>query len=115
VTSTRELMQQTEDLNVSEFGVMPSPDEVKAKVPLDDPAAETVLQSRHALEAILDGRDRRLFVVVGPCSIHDPAAGLDYARRLRALAEEASSTIRTWTTRSGSTRAWSGRAASCTT
>jgi 3-deoxy-7-phosphoheptulonate synthase len=93
VTSNRELMKQTEDLNVDDFGVMPSPDEVKEKVPLDDPAAKTVLESRRALEAILDGRDRRLFAVVGPCSIHDPIAGLDYARRLRALAEEVKDTL----------------------
>jgi len=93
VTSKRELMQQTEDLNVADFGRMPSPDEVKEKVPLDDPAAKTVLDSRRTLEAILDGRDPRLFVVVGPCSIHDPVAGLDYAHRLRALADELAETL----------------------
>ena len=93
MTSKRELMQQTEDLNVADFGRMPSPDEVKEKVPLDDPAAKTVLDSRRTLEAILDGRDRRLFVVVGPCSIHDPVAGLDYARRLRALSDELAETL----------------------
>jgi 3-deoxy-7-phosphoheptulonate synthase len=93
VTSKRELMKQTEDLNVADFGRMPSPDEVKEKVPLDDPAAKTVLDSRRTLEAILDGRDRRLFVVVGPCSIHDPVAGLDYAHRLRALADELAETL----------------------
>ena len=93
MTSKRELMQQTEDLNVADFGRMPSPDEVKEKVPLDDPAAKTVLDSRRTLEAILDGRDRRLFVVVGPCSIHDPVAGLDYAHRLRALADELAETL----------------------
>ncbi|HYD52404.1 MAG TPA: 3-deoxy-7-phosphoheptulonate synthase, partial [Gemmatimonadaceae bacterium] len=53
----------------------------------------TVLSGRRSVEAILDGRDRRLFVVVGPCSIHDPVAGLDYARRLRALADEVSDTL----------------------
>ena len=93
MTSKRELMQQTEDLNVADFGRMPSPDEVKDKVPLDDPAAKTVLDSRRTLEAILDGRDPRLFVVVGPCSIHDPVAGLDYAHRLRALADELAETL----------------------
>ena len=93
MTSKRELMQQTEDLNVADFGRMPSPDEVKEKVPLDDPAAKTVLDSRRTLEAILDGRDPRLFVVVGPCSIHDPVAGLDYAHRLRALADELAETL----------------------
>jgi 3-deoxy-7-phosphoheptulonate synthase len=80
--------QRTEDLNVASLDVMPSPDEVKAKVPLTEAAAETVVKGRRTLEAILDGRDPRLFLVVGPCSIHDPVAGLDYARRLAALAQE---------------------------
>jgi 3-deoxy-7-phosphoheptulonate synthase len=52
-----------------------------------------VVQGRRTLEAILDGRDRRLFVVVGPCSIHDPVAGLDYAVRLRALADEVADSL----------------------
>ncbi len=93
MTSTRELMQQTENLNVGEFGVMPSPDEVKEKLPLHDLAAATVLDGRRTLEAILEGRDRRLFAVVGPCSIHDPVAGLDYARRLKGLADEVKETL----------------------
>jgi len=86
-------MPRTENLNVVAFDLMPSPDEVKATLPLDDAAAERVVAHRRALEAILDGRDHRLFAVVGPCSIHDPVAGLDYARRLRALAGEVSDTI----------------------
>lgn len=86
-------MQQTENLNVIALDVMPSPDEVKASVPLSEAAARTVIQGRRALEAILDGRDPRVFAVVGPCSIHDPVAGLDYARRLAALAEEVKDTL----------------------
>ncbi|HSD20957.1 MAG TPA: 3-deoxy-7-phosphoheptulonate synthase [Anaeromyxobacter sp.] len=86
-------MQQTENLNVAALDVMPSPDEVKQRVPLDEPAARTVVEGRRTLEAILDRRDPRLFVVAGPCSIHDPVAGLDYARRLRALADEVSRTL----------------------
>jgi 3-deoxy-7-phosphoheptulonate synthase len=80
--------QRTADLNVVSLDVMPSPDEVKGRVPLTDAAAATVVAGRRTLEAILDGRDPRLFVVVGPCSIHDPLAGLDYARRLKRLADE---------------------------
>jgi 3-deoxy-7-phosphoheptulonate synthase len=80
--------QRTEDLNVAALDVMPSPDEVKAKIPLTEAAANTVVKGRRTLEAILDGKDSRLFVVVGPCSIHDPVAGLDYARRLAKLAAE---------------------------
>jgi 3-deoxy-7-phosphoheptulonate synthase len=85
--------QRTEDLNVASLDVMPSPDEVKARVPLTEAAANAVVKGRRALEAILDGRDPRLFVVVGPCSIHDPAAGLDYARRLHALAAKVSDVL----------------------
>jgi 3-deoxy-7-phosphoheptulonate synthase len=81
-------MQKTEDLNIAALELMASPDEVKARVPLSERAAATVVEGRRKLEAILDGRDPRLFVVVGPCSIHDPVAGLDYARRLQALAAE---------------------------
>jgi len=80
--------QRTENLNVVALDVMPSPDEIKARVPLTDAAANAVVNGRRTLEAILGGRDPRLFVVVGPCSIHDPVAGLDYARRLRRLSDD---------------------------
>ncbi|HSN90282.1 MAG TPA: 3-deoxy-7-phosphoheptulonate synthase [Anaeromyxobacteraceae bacterium] len=86
-------MHQTENLNVVALDEMPSPDEVKARVPLTERAAETVVNGRRTLEAILDGRDPRVFVVVGPCSIHDPVAGLDYARRLRGLGDEIADTL----------------------
>ena len=86
-------MQPTENLNIAAFDLMPSPDEVKSRLPLSDLAAQTVLQSRRTIQAILDRKDPRLFAVVGPCSIHDPLAGLDYARRLRALADEIAPTL----------------------
>ncbi len=86
-------MQKTENLNVGAFEEMPSPAEVKGRLPIDDRGAQTVVEARRTLEAILDGRDPRLFAVVGPCSIHDPVAGLDYARRLRALADEVKDTL----------------------
>ena len=84
---------QTENLNIASFDHMPSPDEIKARVPLSERAAASVLAGRKALCDILDRKDNRLFVVVGPCSIHDPVAGLDYARRLRTLADEVSDTM----------------------
>ena len=59
----------------------------------DQGAADTVLKSREAVRAILERRDPRLFVVVGPCSIHDVAAAREYAGRLKALAERVSSTL----------------------
>ncbi len=84
---------QTENLNILATDHMPSPEEIKARVPLTERAAATVLAGRQALNAILDGQDPRLFIVVGPCSIHDPVAGLDYAQRLKKLADEVSDTL----------------------
>jgi len=86
-------MRQIENVNVIGFDVIPSPDAVKAKLPLGERAARTVLEGRAAIESILDGEDSRLFVVVGPCSIHDPVASLDYAERLQRLSEEVKRTL----------------------
>ncbi len=82
-----------DNLNVEALDEMPSPEEIKALVPLTDKAGETVLAGRETLKAILNHTDPRLFVVVGPCSIHDAVAGLDYARRLKKLADEVSDTL----------------------
>ncbi|MEN3373547.1 3-deoxy-7-phosphoheptulonate synthase [Dechloromonas sp. ZS-1] len=85
--------QLLENVNVSAFDAMPTPAEIHAKLPISDAAAQSVGQGRAILRDILDRKDHRLFVVVGPCSIHDPVAGLDYARRLKALADEVSDTL----------------------
>ncbi len=82
-----------ENVNVTRFDAMPSPEEVHARVPLSDHAASVVMQGRQALRDVLDRKDHRLIVVVGPCSIHDPVAGLDYAHRLKALADELADTL----------------------
>lgn len=82
-----------ENINVASFDAMPSPEELHARLPLSDAAAASVMRGREALRNILERRDPRLFVVVGPCSIHDPVAGLDYARRLQALQEEVKDTL----------------------
>ncbi len=81
---------RTENLNVVAFDVMPSPDEITSRLPLTERASEPVVAGRRGVEAILDGTDPRLFAVVGPCSIHDPVAGVEYANRLRKLADEVS-------------------------
>ncbi|HWT53587.1 MAG TPA: 3-deoxy-7-phosphoheptulonate synthase [Rhodocyclaceae bacterium] len=86
-------MQNTENLNIESLTVMPSPAEVHAKLPLTEAAAKTVVEGRRTLEAILDRKDPRVFMVVGPCSIHDPVAGIDYARRLKQLSERVKDTI----------------------
>ena len=87
VNSNRSQLETLLDnVNVERMTEIPSPDEVHERVPLTEAAAGTVLAGRSALRAILERKDPRLFVVVGPCSIHDPAAALDYARRLKRLA-----------------------------
>ncbi|MCX7893409.1 MAG: 3-deoxy-7-phosphoheptulonate synthase [Burkholderiales bacterium] len=77
-----------ENVNVDGMEDMPTPDEVKLQWPLSERAAATVMRGRQALRDILDRRDPRVFVVVGPCSIHDPRAAMEYATRLKGLAEE---------------------------
>jgi 3-deoxy-7-phosphoheptulonate synthase len=77
-----------ENINVSSFESMPSPEELHARLPLSAYVTGVVNAGRSALRNILERKDKRLFVVVGPCSIHDPVAGLDYARRLLKLQEE---------------------------
>ena len=86
-------MQKTENLNIDAFDPLPTPEDIHARVPLTEAAADTVLAGRRSLERILSGNDDRLFVVVGPCSIHDPVAGLDYARRLKGLADEVADSL----------------------
>lgn len=83
----------TDNLNVVGMDEMPTPDEVKARLPVDAAATATVLQGRRAVCDILDRRDPRLFIVVGPCSIHDPGAAIEYAKKLRALADEVGDTF----------------------
>ncbi|MBK8086194.1 MAG: 3-deoxy-7-phosphoheptulonate synthase [Devosia sp.] len=77
--------RSTDNLRIREIRELRTPEEVEREFPRTDAATRTVLSARHALHNILHGTDDRLAVVVGPCSIHDPAAALDYARRLADL------------------------------
>lgn len=79
---------QLYNVNVTDKQVLPSPEEVKDQLPTTPAAEATVLRSRRTLREIMDDRDPRLFVVVGPCSVHDVEAAMDYARRLKGLADE---------------------------
>ena len=73
---------------------LPPPDDLIRFFPIRGTAVEAqVSQARRAVQDIMDGRDDRLLVVVGPCSIHDPAAALEYARRLRELREQHRDTL----------------------
>ena len=83
----------TNNLHIAVFHAMPTPQAVQTKLPLTEAAARTVANGRADLVQILKGEDKRRFVVVGPCSIHDPVAGMDYARRLKVLAAEVSDVL----------------------
>ena len=77
-----------ENLRVVSQRALPPPSALHEEIPASAAVTQTVAAARRALADILDGRDPRLLVVVGPCSIHDPAAAMEYARRLKALADE---------------------------
>ncbi len=79
-------MRPTQDLNIRNIVPLVSPRTLKAEQEVSEAANRTVVDSREAVKRILAGEDRRLIVVVGPCSIHNQKAGVEYARRLRALA-----------------------------
>ena len=81
------------NINVAAQDILSTPAEVRDSVPLTAPLSAAVTASRQTVFDILDARDPRLLIVVGPCSIHDPKAAMDYARRLRALAEEVQDTL----------------------
>jgi len=76
------------NVNVDSVEVLIAPEALRKQLPLSEKAFETVMSGRQVIEDILDGKDKRLFVVVGPCSIHDPAMAFDYAQRLKKLADE---------------------------
>lgn len=85
--------EQVENINIAAIQPLITPAQLKAELPLSDAAKAVVLQGRQTIRNILDGKDNRLFVVIGPCSIHDPVAAHDYADRLKALSEKVKDTL----------------------
>ena len=82
-----------DNLHIKSTQILITPDQLKSNVPLTDTAKEAVLKGRQEVMDILDGKDHRLFLVIGPCSIHDVEAAKDYANRLKALADEVKDTL----------------------
>ena len=77
-----------ENQHVLEIKALPSPREIKTKLPITDQAAALVVETREAIRRILHGQDReRLLIIVGPCSIHDPEAAYEYAAKLKPVAD----------------------------
>ncbi|HAR65156.1 MAG TPA: 3-deoxy-7-phosphoheptulonate synthase [Lentisphaeria bacterium] len=86
-------MTPTHDLNILGTDALISPRELSETMPISPEAAECVLAARADVRSILRGEDSRLLVVVGPCSIHDSDAALEYAQRLAIVASEVSDTM----------------------
>ncbi|MFO7749690.1 MAG: 3-deoxy-7-phosphoheptulonate synthase [Desulfobacteraceae bacterium] len=81
-------MKQTYDVNVKEFEPLTSPAAIKEELPVPETAAASELQGRKDVENILAGKDKRLLVIAGPCSIHDVGAAMEYAGKMSELREE---------------------------
>ena len=103
---------QLENLNVEKHEVLITPEDLKALLPVAEEVREAVNASRGVVRDIVARRDPRLLVVVGPCSIHDPGAALEYARRLAEFAPEVSDTLylvmRAYFEKPRSTVGWKG-------
>mgnify|MGYP003542832036 CR=1 FL=1 len=82
-----------DDVNVQSIQPLVTPAELKKELPLTEHAYQTVLKGRETIRNILDGKDNRLFVVIGPCSIHDTVAAHEYADRLKVLSEKVKDTL----------------------
>jgi 3-deoxy-7-phosphoheptulonate synthase len=88
ITSDAAATETTSDRRIVSFRPVPAPEELRTDLPLSPHGAEAVRRHRDEIADILAGRDDRLLLIVGPCSVHDPVAALDYAHRLAPLAEE---------------------------
>ena len=106
------MLKSTDDLRIAALKELRTPAELMHEFPRTDAATRTVISTRHALHNILHGSDDRLAVVIGPCSIHDPVAALDYARRLadmrRKLAGSLEIVMRVYFEKPRTTVGWKG-------
>ncbi|MBD9470249.1 3-deoxy-7-phosphoheptulonate synthase [Pseudoxanthomonas sp. PXM01] len=102
----------TDDLRIRKLDELVTPAAVIGELPCDDVVSQTVSDARGALHDILHGRDARLVVVIGPCSIHDPASAIEYARRLKplrdALADDLEIVMRVYFEKPRTTVGWKG-------
>ena len=80
--------QRTSDLHIASTEPLVTPTELARELPMTEVHHQSVLSGRQQIQDILEGRDQRLMVIVGPCSIHDERAALEYAERLARLAED---------------------------
>ena len=102
----------TDNLRIASIRPVSTPAQVQNELPLSEAAAETTVSTRAAIQNILSGQDSRLLVVIGPCSIHDPAAALEYAQRLaplkQALSDDLLIVMRVYFEKPRTTVGWKG-------
>jgi len=84
---------KTYDIRIKDFTPLVSPDAFKDEIPIGERSTDTILEGRQVIQDIISRKDKRFMVIAGPCSIHDEAAAIEYAQRLRALQEEVKDTI----------------------
>lgn len=87
------MSSSVQDLNIASTKALITPNALQEELPVNDLASKAVTGGRDTIKAILEKRDHRLMVVIGPCSIHDTDAAIDYAKRLKALADKVSDTL----------------------
>ncbi len=111
-SSRKHALPRTNNINVVSLDPLVTPRTLAKRLPASPVALRTVVKTRHAIRRILTGQDPRLLVVVGPCSIHDPIATLDYATRLQSLARELQDDLlilmRTYFEKPRTTTGWKG-------
>ena len=79
---------KTDELRTSLIENLVSPEQLAQQIPLNQKTADFIIQSRQEIEAIISGEDKRLLVIIGPCSIHDTSAAIDYAKQLKVLRDK---------------------------
>jgi len=102
----------TVDTRIKKYEPIQSPHQIQLDVPLSEQAYATVINGRRTIENILDRKDPRIFIVLGPCSIHDPYSAADYAGRLKALSDQVADrfflVMRTYFEKPRTTTGWAG-------
>ncbi len=103
---------QIENLNITSQALLPTPDSIKKEIPISPRAAQSVIEGRKAIEDILLHKDSRKILIVGPCAIHDIKAGIEYAHKLKKLADEVRDTfvivMRVYFEKPRTTTGWKG-------
>lgn len=89
----KQMTQAVENINIQSQDVLITPMALKEEIKVSDSALQTVMEGRNTIENILDRKDHRILVVVGPCSIHDVDAAKDYANKLKVLAKDVGDTL----------------------